>query len=114
MDIKDQFYSLRKTLNLRQRELAEKIGFDQSMISKYERGQQTPTFENIIKIANKLNVSILDFIPPKEKKLQELIIGVDFESLSPDERELLLNYRLISKDKKGAAQEVVKSLTRKG
>lgn len=83
------------------------------MISKYERGQQTPTFENIIKIANTLKVSILDFIPLEERKLQETITGIDFKSLSADERELLFYYRLISKDKKVAVQEIVKSLTRK-
>lgn len=110
MEIKDRFKEIKKNFNLRQVELAEKMGIPASSLSNYMRGTQTPNFETLTKIANNLKISILEFIPPKERELQKEIIAMEMASLKPDERELLLNYRAVSKDKKSMAREVVRSL----
>ena len=110
MNVCESFRQIKKNLNLRQVELAERMGIAPAQLSNYVRGTQIPSFETLIRIANNLKISILEFIPPEEKELQKEIIGLEMASLKPDERELLLNYRAISKDKKNTAREVVRSL----
>lgn len=47
----------REQKNIKQSELAEKIGANQKDISRWERGERVPGAENIKKIAETLNVS---------------------------------------------------------
>lgn len=110
MEVRERFKQIKKALNLRQVELAERMEVSPAQLSNYIRGTQVPTFETVIKVANNLKISILEFIPPEERELQKQIISLEMASLNPDERELLLNYRAVSKDKKSTAREVVRSL----
>ena len=52
---------IRKQKGISQKDLAKKIGVDQSTISLWEKGMDT-TVENVIKVAEALNVPIPDFI----------------------------------------------------
>ena len=52
---------IRKPKGISQKDLAKKIGVDQSTISLWEKGMDT-TVENVIKVAEALNVPIPDFI----------------------------------------------------
>lgn len=52
---------IRKQKGISQKELANKIGVDQSTISLWEKGMDT-TVENVIKVAEALNVPVPDFI----------------------------------------------------
>lgn len=110
MDVQKRFKWIKKSLNLRQVELAERMGIAPAQLSNYVRGAQIPSFETVIKIANNLKISILEFMPSEDKVLQKEIISLEMAELKPDERELLLNYREISKDKKTVAREVIRSL----
>ena len=52
---------IRKQKGISQKDLAKKIGVDQSTISLWEKGMDT-TVENVIKVAEALNVPVPDFI----------------------------------------------------
>lgn len=53
---------LRMLKNMSQLELAEKTGVDRSTISRIENNEVETTVDNAIKIAEALNVSILDLV----------------------------------------------------
>lgn len=50
--------SVRKEKNLTQRELAEKVGVKQQVISRLEREKQIPTLTGFIKILNGLDLEL--------------------------------------------------------
>lgn len=57
----DKIREARKKASLTQAELAEKIGVKRSVISKYETGNISPTYETISKIAEALHVRAYQF-----------------------------------------------------
>lgn len=70
---------VRSQANLKQRELAEKLGVSEAMICQWETGKRIPKKETIKKIADGLGVSPSDLIGPEwfdlqagPEKLQEL------------------------------------------
>ena len=65
----------REQKNIKQSELAEKIGANQKDISRWERGERVPGAENIKKIAETLNVSadkLLGIKLQEERKMGKL------------------------------------------
>ena len=63
---------LRKEANLTQVELAKRLGIGQSSYADWERGKKKPTQENLVKIAQVLNVSIDYLVGNSEEKSDEL------------------------------------------
>ena len=64
LEINEIFFSISKVIieyrkenNITQTELAEKIGVNQTMISKIESGKYNPTFKQIYKISRRLTNS---------------------------------------------------------
>ncbi len=57
--------SLRKEANMRQQDLADKLGVAQTTIASYEQGQRFPNHETLIEMADFFNVSI-DFLLGRE------------------------------------------------
>jgi len=53
-DISMKIFEFRVKNNLTQKQLAEKLGITQSMVSKLESGQYNPTVEQLWKISKKL------------------------------------------------------------
>ncbi len=53
---------LRKTQNISQQNLADKIGVDRSTISRIENNEIETTIDNAIKIANTFNVTLADLV----------------------------------------------------
>jgi len=53
--------NVRETRKLSQSELAERAGLQPSAISHFETGKRAPSFENLVRLANALAVSI-DFL----------------------------------------------------
>ncbi|MEJ2635556.1 MAG: helix-turn-helix transcriptional regulator [Calditrichia bacterium] len=53
-----QFKQLRKALALSQTALADKLGLDQTLLSKWELGERTPSLESAMKICRLAGVSL--------------------------------------------------------
>lgn len=58
MIFSDRLKTLRKEKKLTQKELAEQIGIKQNSYSDWENGKTEPSFENLIKLADLLEVSL--------------------------------------------------------
>ncbi|HUH43145.1 MAG TPA: helix-turn-helix transcriptional regulator [Sulfurimonas sp.] len=52
----------RKQLNISQEKLAHKCDFDRTYISQLERGKRNPSYLNLLKLADGLNISISDLV----------------------------------------------------
>jgi transcriptional regulator with XRE-family HTH domain len=61
LNIGERIIQLRKQQNLSQEELAKKTGVSRTIIGNYERNENTPSIEVIIKLAKVFNVSV-DFL----------------------------------------------------
>lgn len=66
MNVEDRIYlqqnirCLRKSLNLSQEELAQRIGLNRGNIASYEKGTAEPKICNLLKLAKLFKVSIID------------------------------------------------------
>ncbi|MBS6421289.1 helix-turn-helix transcriptional regulator [Streptococcus sp.] len=58
MEFSERLKELRKQAHLTQVELASKLGIVQSSYADWERGKKKPTQDNLVKIAQILNVSV--------------------------------------------------------
>ena len=66
--IGENIKSIRKEKKITQKELAEKCNLATITIRQYENGKREPKYETLSKIANALNVSILDLTLSKSKE----------------------------------------------
>lgn len=53
--------TIRKKANIKQSELAEKIGISEKHLSKIETGKNLPSLDNFLKMAEVLNFNLDDF-----------------------------------------------------
>lgn len=112
VNIGERITSLRKAKNWSQEDLATKIDASRVMIGKYERGDNLPSVEVIVKLANAFEVSVdcllgegLNASYDKEmiKRLDEL------ESLPKEKKSQILEYiDLIIRDYKAKAAYALK------
>ena len=72
MEFSERLKELRKQAHLTQVELASKLGIVQSSYADWERGKKKPTQENLVKIAQILNVSVDYLVGNSEEKSDEL------------------------------------------
>ena len=72
MEFSERLKELRKQAGLTQVELAGKLGIVQSSYADWERGKKKPTQENLVKIAQILNVSVDYLVGNSEEKTDEL------------------------------------------
>ena len=61
LDIGSKIIALRKKSNLSQSELAKKVDVSRTIIGNYERNENTPSVDILLKIAKVFNVSV-DFL----------------------------------------------------
>lgn len=104
VSIGERITQLRKAKNWSQDELAKEVQSSRVMIGKYERGDNLPSIEVIVKLAKAFDVSVdyllgegLNATYDKEmvKRLDEL------ENLPPDEKKRIFDYMdLIIRDYK--------------
>lgn len=71
MEFSERLKDLRKQAGLTQVDVAEKLGISQPAYASWERGVKKPTQENLVKIAQILNVSV-DYLVGNEEKSDEL------------------------------------------
>jgi len=72
MEFSERLKNLRKQAHLTQTDVAEKLGISQQAYASWERGIKKPTQENLVKIAQVLNVSIDYLVGNSEEKSDEL------------------------------------------
>lgn len=72
MTFAERLKELRKQAHLTQVELAKRLGIGQSSYADWERGKKNPTQENLIRLAQILNVSVDYLVGNSEEKSDEL------------------------------------------
>ena len=72
MEFSERLKKLRKQVQLTQVEVAEKLGISQPAYASWERGVKKPTQENLVKIAQILNVSVDYLVGNSGEKSDEL------------------------------------------
>lgn len=60
--VKVRIRELRLKLGLSQAQLAQQVGLDQSLVSRYESGNRTPGLDDLEKFAQCLGCSVRDLI----------------------------------------------------
>lgn len=93
MEFSERLKILRKQAQLTQVDVAEKLGISQPAYASWERGIKKPTQENLVKIAQILNVSV-DYLVGNsdytEDKLDniELLFRMNSKGLTDEEKEI--------------------------
>ena len=93
MEFSERLKKLRKQAQLTQVDVAEKLGISQPAYASWERGIKKPTQENLVKIAQILNVSV-DYLVGNsdytEDKLDniELLFRMNSKGLTDEEKEI--------------------------
>lgn len=92
MGFSERLVNARKQLNKTQLEMAEEIGISATAYKKYETGNGQPTMQNLLKIADMLEISIDELCGRWETtKDQELMIRLSKVSKLDDEEKNVLN-----------------------
>lgn len=68
MPYADTLLSERIRAGLTQEELAEKSGLVSNTIYRYEAGERGMSFVNAVKLAEAMNISVVDLVPQKNKE----------------------------------------------
>ena len=93
MEFSERLKDLRKQAELTQVEVAEKLGISQPAYASWERGAKKPTQENLVKIAQILNVSVDYLIGNSEEESNELdnielLFRMNSKGLTEEEKEI--------------------------
>lgn len=86
MDFSEKILALRKSRNLTQEQLAEKLNVSRQSISKWEAGQAVPELEKIIALSGIFEVTTDYLLKPSE--IDEL--AVKTEMLEKQQRQILI------------------------
>ncbi|RSJ78861.1 HTH-type transcriptional regulator ImmR [Streptococcus cristatus] len=93
MEFSERLKELRRQVGLTQVEVAEKLGISQPAYASWERGVKKPTQENLVKIAQILNVSVDYLVGNSEEKVDELdnielLFRMNSKGLTEEEKEV--------------------------
>ena len=93
MDFSERLKNLRKQAYLTQVDVADKLGISQPAYASWERGIKKPTQENLVKIAQVLNVSVDYLVGNSEEKSDELdnielLFRMNSKGMTEEEREI--------------------------
>ncbi len=107
MGFQENLKFLRRKNNISQKKLANEIGVAQSSINYWEKGERTPSFEGVRKIANFFNVSLQDLLDEdycarkirEEEKIiemrhEEAVIEATKEAARKRAMDIIKKYRL--------------------
>jgi len=92
MKFSERLKDLRKQAGLTQVDVAEKLGISQPAYASWERGVKKPTQENLVKIAQILNVSV-DYLVGNSEEITdeldniELLFRMNLKGLTEKEKE---------------------------
>lgn len=102
---------LRLSLDLTQAELAQKIGFNQTAIGKYERNELEPSVSTLIKLADIFNVSTDYLIGRSDDFGNVTIVGQTERPLAREERTVVELFRKLPEDLKKRATAYLEKLS---
>lgn len=93
MEFSERLKKLRKDAGLTQVDVAEKLGISQPAYASWERGIKKPTQDNLVKIAQVLNVSVDYLVGNLEEKSDaldniELLFRMNSKGLTEKEKEI--------------------------
>lgn len=93
MEFSERLKNLRKKVGLTQVDIAGKLGISQQAYASWERGVKKPTQENLVKIAQTLNVSVDYLVGNSEEKADELdnielLFRMNSKGLSDEEKKV--------------------------
>ena len=93
MEFAERLKTLRKQVKLTQAQIAEKLNISQQAYGSWERGVKKPTQENLVKIAQILNVSVDYLVGNSEEKSDELdnielLFRMNSKGLTEEEKEI--------------------------
>lgn len=93
MEFSERLKKLRKDAGLTQVDVSSKLGISQPAYASWERGVKKPTQENLVKIAQVLNVSVDYLVGNSEEKLDELnnielLFRMNSKGLTEEEKEI--------------------------
>lgn len=77
----------RKDAKLTQKELGIKLGVSAQSVAQWENNLRNPKFETLLKIADALDASILDFFPNQNRQLSTFVYQSGFEESQAELRE---------------------------
>lgn len=93
MEFAERLKTLRKQVKLTQAQIAEKLDISQQAYASWERGVKKPTQENLVKIAQVLNVSIDYLVGNSDEKSDdldnmELLFRLNSKGLTDEEKKI--------------------------
>ena len=95
MEFSERLKNLRKQAHLTQVDVAEKLGISQPAYASWERGIKKPTQQNLVKIAQILNVSIDYLVGNSDGNLKEdeldnveLLFRMNSNGLTEEEKDI--------------------------
>lgn len=93
MEFSERLKDLRKQAGLTQVDVAEELGISQPAYASWERGLKKPTQENLVKIAQILNVSVDYLVGNLKEKTDELdnielLFRMNSKGLTKEEKEI--------------------------
>lgn len=71
MNLGEKLFELRKTKNLTQDEVAEKLNVTRQTVSKWETNQSSPDFDKIVPICELFEIGVEELITGKKEEKQE-------------------------------------------
>lgn len=71
MNLGERLFELRKTKNLTQDEVAEKLNVTRQTVSKWETNQSSPDFDKIVPICELFEIGVEELITGKKEEKQE-------------------------------------------
>lgn len=110
----------RKACALTHRQVAEALNIERSTYTRYERGNSSPSLSTITKIAAIFNISPLMLLPEQQSTEEEnhslqgsRQADSPIYQLAKDERGLVALYRVLNKEQKQEALELIGNLSKK-
>lgn len=101
---------IREERGITQRKLAEMLSTDQTNISRWERGQNEPSYTFVVKLAEVLGVSIGYLVGTEDEEGAPVVVKHITEDLSPSERELLDAFRSLGPFEQESIRIQIKAL----
>lgn len=100
---------IRESKNYSQLKVSMDLGISQELISKYETGKSTPSFDILIKMSNYFKCSI-DYLCDLTDDPTPIDVLSKNSTLSIEERKLLSEYNSLSKDDKLRLEGIIVAL----